>query len=108
MIEILYAVVSFSILELFAIVILLCLIFEERGQRKVHNEAYADLTQRALDAESDLTQAQINIALQNSEIEDLEEMKKSQLENAIALEEENKKLRIQRDELKSLISPKSI
>lgn len=52
----------FVIIEFLVIAFLLCSLSDIEGQRKVHNEMYTEMESRALNAESDLTQAAIKIA----------------------------------------------
>ena len=105
--ELLYLLAAIALIELFALIIFICNYFENRGELKVHNEKYTEMESRALNAESDLTQAQIKIVMQDDRIASLEQLRKEQLNNAIALEKDNIKLRSELASIKDKYSRKS-
>lgn len=80
---------SICLIELFVIILMLCSNSYFKGVLMTLDEDCSELENRALNAESDLTQAQIKIIQQGDKIADLEEIKKLQLTNSIALENRN-------------------
>ena len=91
--ELHYLLGSLLILSILGIVWLLASNFELRANCK-------EWESRTLGLESDITEAKIRAVLQNCRIDDLQTMKDLQLENAISLERENKKLRDQNEEIR--------